>query len=156
MFKLIGLRSLEPCSCLNWAYQFRWVIRYCSNWHGVEVEIKPINNHYYVYLIIMYYDFAARIRGSAASIATSFNWFITFNITFSFNQFENHMGILFMVYGACCLLSLVFVRLCVPETQGKSLEDIERNLAGSGPKIPVRTARRMSSIANLKPTPGAV
>lgn len=100
--------------------------------------------------------FAARIRGSAASIATSFNWFITFNITFSFSYFEKYMEILFLLFGACCLLSLVFIRQCVPETQGKSLEDIERNLTGSGPKIPVRTARRMSSIANLKPTPVAI
>jgi facilitated trehalose transporter len=62
----------------------------------------------------------------------------------------------FLMYGACCFISLFFVFYCVPETQGRSLEDIERNLTGEGPKVPVRTTRRMSSIANLKPTPIAM
>ncbi|XP_054266186.1 facilitated trehalose transporter Tret1-2 homolog isoform X4 [Macrosteles quadrilineatus] len=100
----------------------------------------------------------ARIRGSAASIATSFNWFTTFFITKTFKDFGSQWGysMPFLMYGACCFISLFFVFYCVPETQGKSLEDIERNLIGEGPKIPVRTARRMSSIANLKPTPIAI
>jgi len=100
----------------------------------------------------------AKIRGSAASIATSFNWFTTFFITKTFKDFGSQWGysMPFLMYGACCFISLFFVFYCVPETQGKSLEDIERNLTGEGPKIPVRTARRMSSIANLKPTPIAI
>ncbi|XP_046673355.1 facilitated trehalose transporter Tret1-like isoform X3 [Homalodisca vitripennis] len=97
----------------------------------------------------------ARIRGSGASIVTSFNWFTTFIITKTFRDFGSQWGysMPFLAYGSCCFISLFFVMLFVPETQGKSLEDIERNLTGDGPKIPVRTARRMSSIANLKPTP---
>lgn len=59
----------------------------------------------------------------------------------------------FWIFGGICFAGLFFVILFVPETQGKSLEDIERNLTGSGPKVPVRTVRRMSSIANLKPMP---
>jgi len=32
---------------------------------------------------------------------------------------------LFMIYAAFCVLSTVFVNKCVPETKGKTLEEIE-------------------------------
>jgi facilitated trehalose transporter len=41
------------------------------------------------------------------------------------------------------VVALFFVIFYVPETQGKSLEDIERKMMGR--------VRRMSSMANIKP-----
>lgn len=41
------------------------------------------------------------------------------------------MAALFGVYAALCALSLVFVARCVPETKGKSLEQIEAELSAS-------------------------
>jgi len=35
---------------------------------------------------------------------------------------------LFMIYAMFCVVSLVFVKQCVPETKGKTLEEIEREL----------------------------
>lgn len=100
----------------------------------------------------------ARIRGSAASLATAFNWSCTFIVTKTFTNLKELIGFAgaFWLFGTICLASMVFVVLCVPETQGKSLEDIERNLTGGGAKVPVRHVRRMSSIAHLKPLPMAV
>lgn len=49
----------------------------------------------------------------------------------------------FWFFGCVCVVGLFFVIFYVPETQGKSLEDIERRMMG-----PVR---RMSSVANLRP-----
>lgn len=101
--------------------------------------------------------FSARIRGSAASLATAFNWSCTFVVTKTFTNMKNLIGFggAFWLFGSICLVSMIFVVLCVPETQGKSLEDIERNMTG-GTKGPVRHVRRMSSIAHLKPLPMAV
>ncbi|KAK7603527.1 hypothetical protein V9T40_003526 [Parthenolecanium corni] len=98
-----------------------------------------------------------RIRGSAASLATAFNWSCTFVVTKTFVNLNQLIGAAgtFWLFAAVCLVSMVFVVVWVPETQGKSLEDIERNLTG-GPKGPVRHVRRMSSIAHLKPLPMAV
>jgi facilitated trehalose transporter len=49
----------------------------------------------------------------------------------------------FWLFGAICVVGFFFVIKYVPETQGKSLEEIERKMMGR--------VRRMSSVANMKP-----
>ncbi|XP_065334432.1 facilitated trehalose transporter Tret1-like isoform X1 [Cloeon dipterum] len=90
----------------------------------------------------------AKVRGTAASVATAVNWSCTFLVTKTFPFLVDVAGIhgAFSLFGGMCVLSLVFVRFWVPETRGRSLEDIEKSLTG-------RRVRRMSSIANLKPLP---
>ncbi|KMY93023.1 facilitated trehalose transporter Tret1-1 isoform X1 [Drosophila simulans] len=87
----------------------------------------------------------AKIRGSAASVATAFNWFCTFVVTKTFQDLTVAMGAhgAFWLFGAICFVGLFFVIIYVPETQGKTLEDIERKMMGR--------VRRMSSVANIKP-----
>ncbi|XP_057328213.1 facilitated trehalose transporter Tret1-like isoform X2 [Microplitis mediator] len=91
----------------------------------------------------------AKIRGGAASVATSFNWFCAFLVTKTFQNIISLMKITgaFWMYGTICIVGLLFVILFVPETRGRSLEDIEKKLTG-----PVR---RMSAVANLRPMPTA-
>ncbi|KAL6266492.1 hypothetical protein P5V15_003341 [Pogonomyrmex californicus] len=89
----------------------------------------------------------AKIRGSAASIATSFNWLCTFIVT---KTFEDVIGVIgahgtFWMFGAIVVLGLIFVIVSVPETRGRSLEEIEKRFTGP--------TRRMSAVANMKPTP---
>nr|XP_050857654.1 facilitated trehalose transporter Tret1-like isoform X1 [Vespula vulgaris] len=92
----------------------------------------------------------ARIRGTAASIATAFNWTCTFVVTKTYEDFKELIGAYgtFWFFGIICAIGLIFVNVCVPETRGRSLEEIEKRFAG-----PVR---RMSAVANMKPTPMAV
>lgn len=92
----------------------------------------------------------AKIRGSAASVATSFNWSCTFIVTKTFQDIIMLIGQhgTFCLFGVICVVGLIFVILFVPETSGRSLEEIERGLTG----VPVR---RMSAVANMKPTPMA-
>ncbi|XP_038120020.1 facilitated trehalose transporter Tret1 isoform X1 [Culex quinquefasciatus] len=86
-----------------------------------------------------------KIRGSAASVATAFNWSCTFVVTKTFADVIAAIGThgAFWLFGSVCVVGLVFVIMYVPETQGKSLEDIERKMCGR--------VRRMSSVANIKP-----
>lgn len=86
----------------------------------------------------------SKIRGTAASLATSFNWSCTFLITKTFVDMINLLGKhgTFWSFGGCTSIALVFVIFCVPETRGKSLEDIE-----------AKFVRRVSSTANFKLTP---
>ncbi|CAM6031837.1 unnamed protein product, partial [Sphagnum compactum] len=89
--------------------------------------------------------FVLAIRGSAASVATGFNWACTFLVTKTFVDMVATIGsaATFWLFGAFCVVSLFFVIFYVPETQGQTLEDIERKMLGR--------VRRMSSMANIKP-----
>lgn len=91
----------------------------------------------------------AKIRGSAASLSTAFNWMCTFVVTKTFANFIDGLQIwgTFLLFAGICMISILFIALFVPETSGRSLEDIEEKLTGRS------RIRRMSSIANLKPMP---
>ncbi|XP_078049843.1 trehalose transporter 1 isoform X1 [Augochlora pura] len=90
-----------------------------------------------------------KIRGSAASVVTAFNWTCTFVVTKAYLEMVRQMGAYgtFWLFGAIVLFGFVFVIFCVPETRGRSLEEIEKRFTG-----PVR---RMSAVANMKPMPMA-
>ncbi|XP_015587165.1 facilitated trehalose transporter Tret1 isoform X2 [Cephus cinctus] len=91
----------------------------------------------------------AKIRGSAASIVTGFNWSCTFIVTKTFKDLSRAVGDgnTFWLFAVICVVGLIFVVIAVPETRGRSLEEIEKRLTG-----PVR---RMSAVANMKPMPTA-
>lgn len=93
----------------------------------------------------------AKIRGPSASICTAFNWLCTFTVTKTFHNILEGIGPYgtFWLFGCICFVGLFFVVICVPETRGKSLEQIENKLTGK----PSTRTRRMSSIANIKPLP---
>lgn len=93
----------------------------------------------------------AKIRGNAASICTAFNWLCTFTVTKTFQNMVDSIGCAgtFWLFGAICFVGLFFVIIFVPETRGKSLEQIENKMTGRGST----RSRRMSAIANIKPMP---
>jgi len=71
-----------------------------------------------------------RIRGLAVSISVSALWVACFILTFTFpilNQTVGPAGT-FWIYGAICLAGFLFILLRVPETKGKTLEEIERGI----------------------------
>lgn len=74
--------------------------------------------------------FPNRIRGTAISVAVSALWIACFLLTYTFPLLERGIGTgnTFWVYAVICAIGFVFVRSFVPETQGKSLEQIEREL----------------------------
>jgi sugar porter (SP) family MFS transporter len=74
--------------------------------------------------------FPNRIRGTAISVAVSALWVACFILTYSFPILEGSIGTgnTFWIYAAICGIGFVFIRLWVPETKGKSLEQIESEL----------------------------
>jgi sugar porter (SP) family MFS transporter len=74
--------------------------------------------------------FPNRIRGAAISIAVSALWVACFILTFTFPILERNIGTgnTFWLYAAICALGFVFIKLKVPETKNKSLEQIEKEL----------------------------
>lgn len=75
--------------------------------------------------------FPNRIRGAAMSLCVSALWVACFGLTVSFKPINVALGAAgtFWLYGVICLVGFVVVKRFVPETKGKSLEAIERELA---------------------------
>lgn len=71
--------------------------------------------------------FPNRIRARGVSLAVSALWASSFLLTFSFPALTRTFGQAgaFVVYGVTCLVGGVCVRALVPETKGRSLEQIE-------------------------------
>jgi sugar porter (SP) family MFS transporter len=76
--------------------------------------------------------FPNRIRGAAVSVAVSALWIACYILTFTFPVLNRSLGSAgtFWLYSAICFAGLLFVWRYVPETRGKTLEQIERDFAG--------------------------
>lgn len=74
--------------------------------------------------------FPNRIRGAAMSLCVSSLWIASFFLTVSFKPINVALGAAgtFWMYGGICLIGFLVIRKFAPETKGKSLEDIEREL----------------------------
>jgi SP family arabinose:H+ symporter-like MFS transporter len=78
--------------------------------------------------------FPNRIRGRAMSIATFSNWGTNFITAFLFPWYVAQIGINmgFYTFAATTLIATVFFWYLVPETKGKSLEEIEMYWESTG------------------------
>ena len=74
--------------------------------------------------------FPNRIRGAAMSIAVFSLWVGCTGLTFTFPFLKGFLGAhgAFWLYGAICVVGFAVIFLKLPETKGKSLEAIEREL----------------------------
>jgi MFS family permease len=72
------------------------------------------------------------IRGAAMSVATIANWAANFVVTISFLTLLNSIGGsgVFFLFGALTLVALAYFAVKVPETKGRSLQQLERDLTG--------------------------
>jgi len=74
--------------------------------------------------------FPNRIRGAAMSVAVSSLWVGCMVLTLTFPYLKAGLGAhgAFWLYGVICVIGFVVILMKLPETKGKSLEDIEREL----------------------------
>jgi MFS transporter, SP family, xylose:H+ symportor len=95
--------------------------------------------------VILSEIFPTKVRGRALGLCTFCLWSANFVVSQTFPMMNENAWLIgkfnhafpFWVYGLLCLVEIVFVWRMVPETKGKSLEDIERSLTRRG-----RTDRR--------------
>lgn len=80
--------------------------------------------------VILSEIFPNRIRGAAMALATFALWVACFILTYTFPLLNASLGAAgtFWVYAGICMLSFVFILFKLPETKGKSLEEIEKEL----------------------------
>ncbi len=71
--------------------------------------------------------FPNRVRATSVSISVAALWVASFVLTYTFPLLNRSIGTsgTFLTYGTVCFLGAVFILLFVPETKGRSLEEIE-------------------------------
>ena len=74
--------------------------------------------------------FPNRIRGMAMSLAVLSLWIANFILSFTFPILKEALGsaYTFWIYAAICAMGVLFVQTSIPETKGKTLEEIEQTL----------------------------
>ena len=77
--------------------------------------------------------FPTRLRGQAMGIAVLLLWASDYVVTQTFPMLAEGIGPAntFYIYASCAFVGLVFTILAVPETKGRTLEEIERSWLGS-------------------------
>ncbi len=71
-----------------------------------------------------------RIKGVAMSFSTAVSWLCTFLTVYFAPVIQGTLGLnhLFGIFAVFSVLAFVFVKIWIPETKGKSLEEIEKEL----------------------------
>lgn len=83
--------------------------------------------------VIMGELFPLRVKGAASSTSTVVNRLLAFCMTRYFSDIVDAIGA-YGAYWMCCgfsVLSIPFVIFCMPETKGKTLEEIEQYFSGN-------------------------
>lgn len=72
--------------------------------------------------------FPNRIRSLALSLATLMLWLADFVVTYTFPIMSQRLGtsLTLLTYAGCCVLTFGYVLVSVPETKGRSLEELGR------------------------------
>jgi len=119
---------------LGFAFHFNqtglWVLLFILAYIGCfAMSLGPIT------WVILSEIFPTGIRGRAMAIATVILWISCFVVSQTFPMMDKnewlvekfHHGFSFWVYAAFCVLEVLFVWVLVPETKGKTLEEIEKH-----------------------------
>lgn len=107
---------------------------YRAGWHGSAVLVLTLSAIacYALTLapvtwVLISEIFPNRVRSQAVSVAVSALWIASFALTYTFPLINRVLGSsgVFLGYGAICMLGAAFIFAFVPETTGRTLEEIE-------------------------------
>ncbi|XP_050274578.1 sugar transporter ERD6-like 5 isoform X3 [Quercus robur] len=81
--------------------------------------------------IIVSEIFPINVKGSAGTLCNLVNWFASFFVSYTFNfLFKWSSAGTFFIYSSICGLGVLFIAKLVPETKGRTLEEIQSSLTG--------------------------
>lgn len=74
--------------------------------------------------------YPSAIRGTAMALSTGISWACAFLVVQFFPVMIEYLGssLVFAIFGLLCLAAWLFIYFYIPETKGRSLEDIEKEL----------------------------
>ena len=98
-----------------------------------------------VFWLLIAEIFPLAVRGRAMSLATVANWSFNLIVSATFLNLVGAVGSAgaFLVYAVLSLVALAFIALMVPETKGRSLEQIEAALDAARSSMPSAHARML-------------
>jgi MFS transporter, SP family, galactose:H+ symporter len=98
-----------------------------------------------VFWLLIAEIFPLAVRGRAMSLATVANWSFNLIVSATFLNLVGAVGSAgaFLVYAVLSLVALAFIALMVPETKGRSLEQIEAALDAARTSVPSAHARML-------------
>jgi len=90
-----------------------------------------------------------KVRSVANSFIISFAFMTGFLVAKTFVDLVQSIGLAytFWMYGAICLLGTVCTMAFVPETRGRSIEDIQEHFRPKSVKRPVRDEHPLETVA---------
>jgi SP family arabinose:H+ symporter-like MFS transporter len=122
---LLFLDALSLSAAFYWQFSGIWVLIFVLGFIAIyAATLGPLT------WVALSEIFPNRIRGTALALATLALWIANFFTTFLFPIMNEHFGlsVIFLIHGSICLIYFFFIRKNVPETKGKSLEEIEQLL----------------------------
>ena len=74
--------------------------------------------------------YPSRIRGTAMSLSTGISWVCAFLVVQFYPWLESTLGtnVAFGIFAVLCLAAGLFIHFLIPETKGKALDEIEKEL----------------------------
>ncbi|XP_029943664.1 LOW QUALITY PROTEIN: solute carrier family 2, facilitated glucose transporter member 8-like [Salarias fasciatus] len=83
--------------------------------------------------LVMSEIFPVKVRGFASAVCVLTNWSMAFVVTKTFQDLMNVLTSAgtFWLFACCCIANVVFTMAFVPETKGKTLEQIESSFRGT-------------------------
>ncbi len=98
-----------------------------------------------VFWLLIAEIFPLAVRGRAMSLATVANWSFNLIVSATFLNLVGAVGSAgaFLVYAVLSLVALAFIAMMVPETKGRSLEQIEAALDAARTSVPSAHARML-------------
>ncbi len=122
---LLCLDALALSGAFYWQLPGAWVLVFVLAFIAIySATLGPVT------WVILSEIFPNRIRGNALALATLALWITNFFTTASFPVMKQYWGLptTFSFHAVLCFAYFLFVRVRIPETKGKSLEEIEKEL----------------------------
>uniref|UniRef100_A0A0A9WSX5 Facilitated trehalose transporter Tret1 n=4 Tax=Lygus hesperus TaxID=30085 RepID=A0A0A9WSX5_LYGHE len=118
-FSGIGLAFTPSTALSGWACFILFVLLFFFSMYGASGIVWTVMSEIFPY----------RGRSQASGMAAASSYLITFSATKSFLALKHSLGLhnLFGVYGGISAFGFVFLYFMLPETEGKSLEEIENS-----------------------------
>ena len=93
------------------------------------------------------------LKGNAMSLGQAVNWTTNVFVSATFLDAVRVLTLptVFSVYFLFSVVAIVFIYLCVPETKGKSLEEISRELKGLKPARPQVMTEKVDASTDVHP-----